>query len=240
MSELLYKTLSRSVTFEEILLYWVGEQKYKEIKQYTDRSDEEFLDDCITIIRRIELIIMPYLKNGTVHLYNRRNISGRFLYYEIQYDEARMFSETRPGYGEDLNKSFQFMIHYNNIPANKSEELYFDIDELVQNIPIFRDIFNQKLLEGRSERVRLTISTSSWAGRTGEYAFSQLRSAGFCDCVIAYILIEKLNLGKNEAGRLFYPDDAKTGDVRENSTYSRKIQKLLNECNDKYLLNFIE
>jgi len=84
--------------------------------------------------------------------------------------------------------------------------------------------------------IPVNVPASMWAGKPFAEAFRCLHGK-YANEIIAKILIEKMGCEKTQAGLLFYPDD---GNYKENRTYQRKIDTLINEANRRYSLTFDE
>ena len=72
---------------------------------------------------------------------------------------------------------------------------------------------------------------------TYEAAFTSLKGK-YGEGVIAYILVEKMGCPKTEAGRIiYYPAD---GNYKEDRSYQRKIDALIEDVKRRYLFTFDE
>lgn len=146
-----------------------------------------------------------------------------FAYYEengilIQYDECKL-----PG-------SLAYRLFGKNSYTDANRLMFFS-RELLSHERTEYSITNKKII--------VNVDPSIWAGIAKERAFSALREYGFSDEVIAFILVKKLAIAKAEAGRLFYQSEIARGDERDISTYTRKIDNLLDKANKMYVFTFL-
>jgi hypothetical protein len=138
-----YITLDAPITFEEILPLWIGKDKYDEIKSYDPHTYYPLgtgpdFDDYLSTIRSVENQLDSALRNGYLHLYHQRIAAGREFYYEVPYNQGELFAGTREGYGDKLNKCFQFMRHRPDLVGAESDPLYFDGNEVFQKFPFLK------------------------------------------------------------------------------------------------------
>jgi hypothetical protein len=129
-----YVILNSPITFEGILILWIGSKEYDDIK-----SRHINYEDSINTIRAVELQLDDALRNGKIHLYKERVAAGRPLYFRVPYNQGRLFSNTRYGEGDNLHKCFMFMTHTPNIPGIQSEPFYFDSEEILNTFPFLHE-----------------------------------------------------------------------------------------------------
>ena len=84
--------------------------------------------------------------------------------------------------------------------------------------------------------IPVNVPASLWAGKPFEVAFKNLEGK-FAEEVIALILVEQMGCDKKAAGAFFYPDD---GDYKEDRTYQRKIDRLIESAKTRYSFTFDE
>lgn len=135
-----YISLEAPITFKDIFILWVGRDKYAEIKSYSPYDhyppgEGPSFDEYLSLIRSVENQLDFALRNGHVHLFMQRIAAGREFYYEVPYNQGELFARTREGYGDELSKCFQFMIHHPDLAGVESEFLYFDSKEIFQKFP---------------------------------------------------------------------------------------------------------
>lgn len=247
-----YVTLDAPITFEKILMLWIGKDKYAEIKGYDPYAyplgtGPDF-DDYLSIIRSVENQLDSALRNGYLHLYNQRMAAGREFYYKVPYNQGELFARTREGYGAELNKCFQFMRHYPDLDCMESEPLYFDGNEVLQKFAFLKQRPTQDQNNSSPEPaaprassphlIPVNIPASLWAGKTPKAIFTILSERQNTQEAIAAVLDKAGGITKTDAGRLFHMKEINLGIEREATTYQRTFDRLLKEFNSKYLLTF--
>ena len=90
----------------------------------------------------------------------------------------------------------------------------------------------------KDERLRVTVHTSPWAGKTPEAVFDFLSKNNIAPEIIAKTLMEKVSDNKTAMGRLFYQDTIDQGSEPEATSCRRKIDDLLRECKKRYIVSF--
>jgi hypothetical protein len=93
---------------------------------------------------------------------------------------------------------------------------------------------------GEDTRVAVDVSPALWAGLTHDVAFKNLKDKGFGEVIIAFILCKKMECKKTKLGRMLYHDPKDKNSEKDNSTYLRKVDKLLTDCDNSYILSFPE
>ena len=134
-----YIQIPNPLTFEDILILWVGKSVYEKMKN--EGLEAYFLEydaETLSIIRSVENQIDSAIRNGYVCLYAQRIAAGHDFYFKIPYDQGALFADTRADYGENLHKIYQFMKHYPDMPGFESEPLYFDGGEIFQQFPFLK------------------------------------------------------------------------------------------------------
>ncbi|MCL1985099.1 MAG: hypothetical protein FWG59_01440 [Betaproteobacteria bacterium] len=152
-----YVFLTSPVTFKDVLILWIGEERYNEILAYDPHSIinqviGQGFDDHLKFIRQVEAVLDDAIRGRRIHVYRKSpGGAGRAVFYEHTYDQGALFSNTREGYGKDgLHKCFQFMLHHPDNPYVESKPLYFDQDEIFAQFP---DLMPSKTENSSSEKL---------------------------------------------------------------------------------------
>lgn len=148
-----YIVIENPLTFEDILELWVGEQTYSELKEYEPYnyffrfSDYEINEYCkcngyeeyiLNTIRCIEIQLESKRERGYIHIYKKRNVAGRDVFFELPYASFdELFKYTREGWRDDLCNFFVFMDHSQiGMPL---DPLYFKKEEILSVFPFLNN-----------------------------------------------------------------------------------------------------
>ena len=238
-----YIYIPNPLTFEDILILWVGEKVFETIKKegvevYLPEIDEEGL----ALIGGIENQLDVALINNHISMFHKRHVGNHALYYKVPYNRGQLAEGIRM-YEAELHKCYLFMWHHPDLPTMESEPVYFDSREIFHRFPFL----DEKQLSvapspsentTESELLPLNIPPSLWAGKTPDVACQNLKEHGFDNSIIVYIIREKLGKSKVEAGRYAFGEVVSKGNEKENSTYSRTTDQYIKEVTSRYKLTF--
>ena len=85
-----------------------------------------------------------------------------------------------------------------------------------------------------TNKVSVNVPSHLWAGKRAEAAFESLKG-DFAKEVIAYILVEKLNVTLAKTGRILAENE-----VLENKSYRNRVKALLETAKKNYIFTFDE
>jgi len=143
MGDLEYIQLETPMTFDDILVLWVGEYKHSKIIEYilscacSDLSPGDF-DKCLDLVQEVKSMVENELRSGRIHLYMKTDKAGRAFFLECPLGyrgKSTWLSNTSQEYKDELDKRFPFRTHYQDAMGTMSTPLYFDQSEIFTRFP---------------------------------------------------------------------------------------------------------
>jgi hypothetical protein len=218
---------------------WVGKEKADAIFQRG--AEIAYTEEDYESIRSIEHLLYIAADSGEIKTYVMHEWEGRWLFNEVPVKDimAKPFFSTKI----EVTNPFNFHIPPLRGPyptPSPAERLhtYFDYsNEVVAKFPFLKEEPGSVV---KDNRVAVDVSRALWAGLTPDVAFKNLKNKDFAEVIIAFILCKKMKCKKIKLGEMLYHDPKDKNSEKETSTYLRKVDKLLTDCDNSYILSFPE